>query len=170
MEQSLQAPSTFFLMNLVISHHIVLSFPPQIAKEVRETLSLMEDQMEQQIANSLFPVYLSLQAIYKDKAFLQKRSEIITLSDLSYMAAQAQAPLHLSHHSKCTTLFLKQLLENLTINHINCFLIKNCKDCVSYTVLDTNDSNQCLLIVLTLHMWAQICTETGLYSCFLKWC
>uniref|UniRef100_A0AAX7ULJ0 Unc-13 homolog D (C. elegans) n=1 Tax=Astatotilapia calliptera TaxID=8154 RepID=A0AAX7ULJ0_ASTCA len=30
MEQSLQAPSTFFLMNLVISRHIVLSFPPQI--------------------------------------------------------------------------------------------------------------------------------------------
>lgn len=48
-------------------------FDSMIAKEVRETLSLMEDQMEQQLANSLFPVYLSLQAIYKDKAFLQKR-------------------------------------------------------------------------------------------------
>lgn len=119
---SLQAPSTFFLMNLVFSRHIVLSFPPQIAKELRETLSLMEDQMEQKLANSLFPVYLSLQAIYKDKAFLQKRSEIITLDDLSYMAA-----LHLSHRSKCTTPFLKQLLENLTINHINCFLIKTVK-------------------------------------------
>lgn len=165
MEQSLQAPSTFFLMNLVISRHIVLSFPPQIAKEMRETLSLMEEQMEQKLANSLFPVYLSLQAIYKDKAFLQKRSEIITLSDLSYMAA-----LHLSHRSKCTTLFLKQLLENLTISHINCFLIKNHKDFVNYIVLDTNYSNHCLLIVLTLHVWAQICTETGLYSCFLKWC
>lgn len=30
--------------------------------------------MEQELANSLFPVYLSLQAIHKDKAFLQKRS------------------------------------------------------------------------------------------------
>lgn len=168
MEQSHQAPSTFFLMNLVISHHIVLSFPLQIAKEVRETLSLMEDQMEQQLANSLFPVYLSLQAIYKDKAFLQKRSEIITLSDLSYMAAQARAPLHLSHRScsKCTTLFLKQLLENLTIIHINCFLIKNCKDCVNYIVLDTNDSNHCLLIVLTLHMWAKMSQKPGCIHVF----
>lgn len=32
--------------------------------------------MEQELANSLFPVYLSLQAIHKDKAFLQKRSVI----------------------------------------------------------------------------------------------
>lgn len=30
--------------------------------------------MERTLANSLFPVYLSLQAIHKDKAFLQKRS------------------------------------------------------------------------------------------------
>lgn len=29
--------------------------------------------MEQALANSLFPVYLSLQVIHKDKAFLQKR-------------------------------------------------------------------------------------------------
>lgn len=33
--------------------------------------------MEQALANSLFPVYLSLQAIHKDKAFLQKRLVII---------------------------------------------------------------------------------------------
>lgn len=32
--------------------------------------------MEQELANSLFPVYLSLQTIHKDKAFLQKRSVI----------------------------------------------------------------------------------------------
>lgn len=44
-----------------------------LAKEVRETLSLVEGHMEQELANSLFPVYLSLQAIHKDKAFLQKR-------------------------------------------------------------------------------------------------
>ncbi|XP_062298549.1 protein unc-13 homolog D [Scomber scombrus] len=44
-----------------------------LAKEVRETLSLLEGQMEQPLANSLFPVYLSLQGIHKDKAFLQKR-------------------------------------------------------------------------------------------------
>ncbi|XP_026171952.1 protein unc-13 homolog D [Mastacembelus armatus] len=48
-------------------------FDSLLAKEVRETLSLMEGQMEQSLANSLFPVYLSLQAIHKDKAFLQKR-------------------------------------------------------------------------------------------------
>ncbi|XP_075889902.1 protein unc-13 homolog D isoform X2 [Nelusetta ayraudi] len=44
-----------------------------LAKEVRETLSLVEGHMEQELANSLFPVYLSLQVIHKDKAFLQKR-------------------------------------------------------------------------------------------------
>uniref|UniRef100_A0A3B5ACK4 Unc-13 homolog D n=1 Tax=Stegastes partitus TaxID=144197 RepID=A0A3B5ACK4_9TELE len=48
-------------------------FDSLLAKEVRETLSLMKGQMEQTLANSLFPVYLSLQAIHKDKAFLQKR-------------------------------------------------------------------------------------------------
>ncbi|KAM9837405.1 protein unc-13 homolog D [Aulostomus maculatus] len=44
-----------------------------LAEEVRETLSLMEGQMEQPVAKSLFPVYVSLQAIHKNKAFLQKR-------------------------------------------------------------------------------------------------
>ncbi|KAM6963592.1 protein unc-13 homolog D [Tautogolabrus adspersus] len=48
-------------------------FDSLLAKEVRETLSLIEGQMEQALANSLFPVYLSLQAIHKDKAFLQTR-------------------------------------------------------------------------------------------------
>ncbi|KAG8008953.1 Protein unc-13-like protein D [Nibea albiflora] len=45
----------------------------KLAKEVRETLSRIESKMEQALANSLFPVYLSLQSIHKDKAFLQKR-------------------------------------------------------------------------------------------------
>ncbi|XP_076024017.1 protein unc-13 homolog D [Genypterus blacodes] len=44
-----------------------------LAQEVRDTLALMDGQMEQHVANSLFPVYLSLQSIRKDKAFLQKR-------------------------------------------------------------------------------------------------
>lgn len=48
---------------------------------MRETLSLIEGQMEQPLANSLFPVYLSLQAIHKDKAFLQKRSVVILAPD-----------------------------------------------------------------------------------------
>ncbi|XP_029384116.1 protein unc-13 homolog D [Echeneis naucrates] len=48
-------------------------FDSLLAAEVQDTLSLMEGQMEQSLANSLFPVYLSLQDIHKDKAFLQKR-------------------------------------------------------------------------------------------------
>ncbi|KAM7371204.1 hypothetical protein PAMP_010695 [Pampus punctatissimus] len=48
-------------------------FDSLLAKEVKLTLSMIEGQMEQPLANSLFPVYLSLQAIHKDKAFLQKR-------------------------------------------------------------------------------------------------
>ncbi|KAG7232861.1 hypothetical protein INR49_008029 [Caranx melampygus] len=48
-------------------------FDSLLAQEVKDTLSLMEGQMEQPLANSLFSVYLSLQAIHKDKAFLQKR-------------------------------------------------------------------------------------------------
>ncbi|XP_056284978.1 protein unc-13 homolog D isoform X2 [Pseudoliparis swirei] len=47
-----------------------------IAKEVRENLSRIEGRMEQALANSLFPVYLSLQSIHKDKAFLQKRGSL----------------------------------------------------------------------------------------------
>ncbi|XP_070707501.1 protein unc-13 homolog D [Pempheris klunzingeri] len=48
-------------------------FDSLLVNEVRETLSLIEGQMEQPLAKSLFPVYLSLQAIHKDKAFLQRR-------------------------------------------------------------------------------------------------
>nr|XP_020481010.1 protein unc-13 homolog D isoform X1 [Monopterus albus] len=52
---------------------IYRKFDSLLANEVKETLSLIEGLMEQHLANSLFPVYLSLQAIHKDKAFLQKR-------------------------------------------------------------------------------------------------
>lgn len=41
--------------------------------EVRDTLGTFESQMEQETANSLFKLYLSLQAIHEQKAFLQKR-------------------------------------------------------------------------------------------------
>ncbi|KAG7261742.1 hypothetical protein CRUP_021351, partial [Coryphaenoides rupestris] len=44
-----------------------------LMREMRETFCLIEGQMEQALANSLFPVYLSLQSIHKDKAYLQKR-------------------------------------------------------------------------------------------------
>ncbi|CAL9708834.1 unnamed protein product [Knipowitschia caucasica] len=44
-----------------------------LAREVRETLGVMEGKMEQSLANNLFPVYLSLQEIHQEKAFLQKR-------------------------------------------------------------------------------------------------
>ncbi|CAL8282639.1 unnamed protein product [Merluccius merluccius] len=47
-----------------------------LAQELHETFRLIEGQMEQSLANSLFPVYLSLQSIHKDKAFLQKRHNI----------------------------------------------------------------------------------------------
>ncbi len=46
----------------------------QLADELQATLSQLENQMDQPLANSLFPVYLTLQVIHKDKAFLQKRS------------------------------------------------------------------------------------------------
>ncbi|XP_034052666.1 protein unc-13 homolog D [Gymnodraco acuticeps] len=49
------------------------AFDYLLAKEMRDTLSLIEGQMEQTLANNLFPVYLSLQSIQQDKAFLQKR-------------------------------------------------------------------------------------------------
>ncbi|XP_010890199.1 protein unc-13 homolog D [Esox lucius] len=51
-----------------------------LAEEVRHTLSLLEGEMEQSLANSLFPLYLSLQAIHKDKAFLQKRGKLLELT------------------------------------------------------------------------------------------
>ncbi|XP_024913219.1 protein unc-13 homolog D isoform X2 [Cynoglossus semilaevis] len=49
------------------------TFDSLLANEVKEILSKMEGQMEQPLANSLFPVYQSLQAILKEKAFLQRR-------------------------------------------------------------------------------------------------
>ncbi|KAI2658302.1 hypothetical protein H4Q32_016340 [Labeo rohita] len=47
-----------------------------LADELRATLSQLENLMDQPLANSLFPVYLTLQAIHKDKAFLQKRDAL----------------------------------------------------------------------------------------------
>ncbi|XP_029620589.1 protein unc-13 homolog D [Salmo trutta] len=52
-----------------------------LAGEVRDTLSLLEGEMEQNLANSLFPLYLSLQVIHKDKAFLQKRGKLLELTN-----------------------------------------------------------------------------------------
>ncbi|XP_068614263.1 protein unc-13 homolog D-like [Brachionichthys hirsutus] len=67
-----------------------------LAKEVKATLTLMEGRMEQDLANSLFPVYLSLQAVHKDKAFLQTRGvlELTTFEEhfraaLPYWLSQA---------------------------------------------------------------------------------
>ncbi|XP_067100651.1 protein unc-13 homolog D isoform X3 [Osmerus mordax] len=52
-----------------------------LAGEVRETLSLVEDHMDQSLANNLFPIYLSLQVIHKDKAYLQKRGKLLELTN-----------------------------------------------------------------------------------------
>ncbi|XP_017271621.1 protein unc-13 homolog D isoform X2 [Kryptolebias marmoratus] len=52
---------------------VYLKFDSLLAHEVRETLSLMEGQMDEKVAKSLFQVYLSLKGIHQDKAFLQKR-------------------------------------------------------------------------------------------------
>ncbi|XP_059387307.1 protein unc-13 homolog D-like [Carassius carassius] len=51
-----------------------------LAEELQATLSKLENQMDQPLANSLFPVYLTLQAIHKDKAFLQKRGKLLQLT------------------------------------------------------------------------------------------
>ncbi|XP_076855477.1 protein unc-13 homolog D [Brachyhypopomus gauderio] len=51
-----------------------------LAIDVRATLSQLEDHMDQSLANGLFPVYLSLQAIHKDKAYLQKRAKHLQLT------------------------------------------------------------------------------------------
>lgn len=78
----LNIPSCF-LTNLTFIQLLsspLLSSPPQLAKEVEETLSLVQGRMEQSLANSLFPVYLSLQAIHKEKAFLQRRSVVMLRS------------------------------------------------------------------------------------------
>ncbi|KAJ8334074.1 hypothetical protein SKAU_G00397130 [Synaphobranchus kaupii] len=53
-----------------------------VAAEVRDTLGRMESQMEQETANSLFKLYLSLQAIHKQKAFLQKRDGVLELANI----------------------------------------------------------------------------------------
>ncbi|KAJ8399738.1 hypothetical protein AAFF_G00408430 [Aldrovandia affinis] len=52
-----------------------------LATEVRDFLGRMESQMEQETANSLFTFYLSLQAIHKQKAFLQKRDKMLELTN-----------------------------------------------------------------------------------------
>uniref|UniRef100_A0A672JWK3 Protein unc-13 homolog D-like n=1 Tax=Sinocyclocheilus grahami TaxID=75366 RepID=A0A672JWK3_SINGR len=51
-----------------------------LADELQATLSQLENQMDQPLANGLFPVYLNLQAIHKDKAFLQKRGKLLQLT------------------------------------------------------------------------------------------
>ncbi|XP_051522810.1 protein unc-13 homolog D-like isoform X1 [Myxocyprinus asiaticus] len=51
-----------------------------LADELKATFSQLENQMDQPLANSLFPVYLALQAIHKDKAFLQKRGKLLQLT------------------------------------------------------------------------------------------
>ncbi|KAM4623513.1 protein unc-13 homolog D [Polymixia lowei] len=56
-------------------------FDTLLAGEVRATLSLTVGQMDQVLANSLFPLYLSLQNIHKDKAFLQKRGKLLELTN-----------------------------------------------------------------------------------------
>ncbi|XP_049615716.1 protein unc-13 homolog D isoform X1 [Syngnathus scovelli] len=60
-----------------------------VATEVRETLSQTEGHIDQSLANSLFPLYLSLQAIHKEKAFLQKRGLLkLTNFHVSFREAQ----------------------------------------------------------------------------------
>ncbi|XP_061665757.1 protein unc-13 homolog D [Syngnathoides biaculeatus] len=65
------------------------TFDSLLATEVRETLSEMEGRIDQGLANSLFPVYLSLQAIRKDKAFVQKRG-LLKLSNFHVSFREAQ--------------------------------------------------------------------------------
>ncbi|RVE59203.1 hypothetical protein OJAV_G00186240 [Oryzias javanicus] len=48
-------------------------FDSLLAKEVMKTLSLMKGHMDLNLAKCLFPVYLNLYAIHKNKAFLQRR-------------------------------------------------------------------------------------------------
>nr|XP_023692638.1 protein unc-13 homolog D isoform X1 [Paramormyrops kingsleyae] len=52
-----------------------------LATEVRVTMGQVDTHMDQALANSLFPVYLNLKAIHKDKAFLQKRTKLLELTD-----------------------------------------------------------------------------------------
>ncbi|XP_072568326.1 protein unc-13 homolog D isoform X1 [Paramormyrops kingsleyae] len=52
-----------------------------LVTEVRVTMGQVDTHMDQALANSLFPVYLNLKAIHKDKAFLQKRTKLLELTD-----------------------------------------------------------------------------------------
>ncbi|XP_066560989.1 protein unc-13 homolog D isoform X2 [Amia ocellicauda] len=52
-----------------------------VAVEVGETLSSVEDKIDMQLAATLFPLYLSLKSIHKDKAFLQKRGKVLALTE-----------------------------------------------------------------------------------------
>ncbi|XP_036396006.1 protein unc-13 homolog D [Megalops cyprinoides] len=61
---------------------VYYEFDSLVAAEVRGTLGQLENQMDQAPANSLFPLYLSLQAIHKEKAFLQKRGKILELTGI----------------------------------------------------------------------------------------
>ncbi|XP_051968495.1 protein unc-13 homolog D [Xyrauchen texanus] len=51
-----------------------------LADELKDTFSQLGNQMDQLLANSLFPVYLTLQAIHKDKTCLQKRGMLLQLT------------------------------------------------------------------------------------------
>ncbi|XP_060750765.1 protein unc-13 homolog D [Tachysurus vachellii] len=50
-----------------------------LAEEVRAMMCQL-NHMDQSLANSLYPVYLSLQAIHKEKAYLQKREKMLELT------------------------------------------------------------------------------------------
>nr|XP_015211557.1 PREDICTED: protein unc-13 homolog D isoform X1 [Lepisosteus oculatus]XP_015211558.1 PREDICTED: protein unc-13 homolog D isoform X1 [Lepisosteus oculatus] len=52
-----------------------------IAAEIDYTLSSLGSQIDQQLANTLYPLYLSLKAIHKEKAFLQKRGKLLALTE-----------------------------------------------------------------------------------------
>ncbi|XP_028821116.1 protein unc-13 homolog D [Denticeps clupeoides] len=52
-----------------------------LAVEIQQTLAQMCDQMEQSLANTLFPVYLSLQAVHKDKNFLKEWDKPLQLTN-----------------------------------------------------------------------------------------
>ncbi|KAI5607458.1 protein unc-13-like D, partial [Silurus asotus] len=52
-----------------------------LAEELQAKLCQLENHMDQSLANSLFPVYLSLQTIHKEKAYLQKRDKLLQLTN-----------------------------------------------------------------------------------------
>ncbi|XP_055032990.2 protein unc-13 homolog D [Misgurnus anguillicaudatus] len=51
-----------------------------LADELRTTLSQLENQMDQSLANSLYSVYLTLKSILEEKAYLQKRGKSLHLT------------------------------------------------------------------------------------------